>query len=48
MTLEFRSQGATQFGTIMKARFNSIMTTTFGNEKGFLWSEEKLKIVKRH
>lgn len=38
MTSEFRTQGATQYGTITKSRFNSIVTTTFGNEKGFLWT----------
>jgi len=38
MTSEFRTQGATQYGTITKSRFNSIITITFGNEKGFLWT----------
>ena len=53
MTSEFRTQGATQYGTITKSRFNSIITTLFGNEKGFLWTwiddegevhDDKLKI----
>ena len=48
MTSEFRTQGATQYGTITKSRFNSIMTTTFGNEKGFLWDEAKLKTLSTH
>jgi hypothetical protein len=48
MTLEFRSQGATQYGTITKSRFNSILTTTFGLEKNFFWDEPKLKILTSH
>ena len=46
MTTEFRTQGATQYGTITKSRFNSIITTTFGNEKGFLWHDENGKTPK--
>ena len=37
MILEFRNQGGTQYGTITKSRFNSILTTTFGTEKNFFW-----------
>jgi len=48
MTLEFRSQGATQYGTITKSRFNSILTTTFGLEKNFFWDDAKLKILTSH
>ena len=57
MTSEFRTQGATQYGTITKSRFNSIITTLFGNEKGFLWTwiddegqvhDDKLKILSNH
>jgi hypothetical protein len=46
MTLEFRTQGATQYGTITKSRFNSIITVTFGVEKGFLWHDETGKTTK--
>ena len=35
MTSEFRNQGASQYGTFTKSRFNSVMTTTFGVEKDF-------------
>merc|ERR1719198_1272355 len=57
MTSEFRTQGATQYGTITKSRFNSIITTTFGLEKGFLWTtidqdgkihDDKIKILCHH
>ena len=48
MTSEFRTQGATQYGTIYKARFNSILTTTFGLEKGFMWTDEKLMVLTNH
>ena len=53
MTLEFRTQGATQYGTITKSRFNSIITVTFGVEKGFLWHDEngktpKLDLLNQH
>ena len=48
MTLEFRTQGATQYGTITKSRFNSIMTTTFGLEKNFFWDDAKLNILNVH
>jgi len=48
MTSEFRSQGATQYGTITKSRFNSILTTTFGIEKGFFWDDKKLNILCIH
>lgn len=48
MTSEFRTQGGTQYGTISKSRFNSIVTTTFGNEKGFLWDDAKLMILSTH
>merc|ERR1719443_1771305 len=48
MTSEFRTQGATQYGTITKSRFNSILTTTFGIEKGFFWDDDKLNILCIH
>merc|ERR1719198_728670 len=57
MTSEFRTQGGTQYGTITKSRFKSIITTTFGNEKNFLWTsvdeegkihDDKLKILSNH
>lgn len=48
MILEFRTQGATQYGTITKSRFQSIITTTFGNEKNFFWDDAKLKILSTH
>ena len=48
MILEFRTQGATQYGTITKSRFNSILTTTFGLEKNFFWDDPKLKILTDH
>lgn len=48
MTSEFRTQGATQFGTISKSRFNSIITITFGNEKDFKWDEDKIKTLNEH
>ena len=48
MTSEFRTQGGTQYGTISKSRFNSIITTTFGLEKDFLWTDEKLAILSTH
>ena len=48
MTLEFRTQGATQYGTITKSRFNSILTTTFGLEKNFFWDDAKLNILNVH
>ena len=48
MVLEFRSQGATQYGTITKSRFKSILTTTFGFEKNFFWDDPKLKILTDH
>ena len=46
MALEFRTQGATQYGTIIKSRLNSIITVTFGVEKGFLWQDENGKTAK--
>jgi hypothetical protein len=48
MTLEFRTQGASQYGTITKSRFNSIITTTFGVEKDFFWDDAKLNILNVH
>jgi len=48
MLLEFRSQGATVYGTITKSRFNSILTTTFGPEKGFFWDDAKLNVLNAH
>ena len=48
MTSEFRTQGATQYGTITKSRFNSIMTTTFGIEKDHFWDDAKLNILAHH
>ena len=48
MMLEFRTQGATKYGTISKSRFNSICTTTFGTEKGFFWDDKKLNILNSH
>jgi len=48
MTGEFRTQGATKYGTISKSRFNSILTTTFGSEKGFFWDDAKLNIINGH
>ena len=48
MILEFRTQGATQYGTITKSRFNSILTTTFGLEKDFFWDDAKLGILDTH
>jgi len=48
MILEFRTQGATQYGTITKSRFNSIVSTTFGVEKNFFWDDPKLNILNRH
>ena len=48
MTLEFRTQGASQYGTITKSRFNSIITTTFGIEKDFFWDDAKLNILNIH
>ena len=48
MILEFRTQGATHFGTISKSRFNSILTTTFGMEKGFFWDDKKLNVINSH
>ena len=48
MPLEFRAQGATQYGTITKSRFNSIVTTTFGIEKGFFWDDPKLAVLNVH
>jgi hypothetical protein len=48
MTSEFRTQGATQYGTITKSRFNSIVTTTFGLEKGFLWDDATLDMLNGH
>ena len=48
MTSEFRTQGATQYGTITKSRFNSILTTTFGNEKDFFWDDAKLAVLSHH
>jgi hypothetical protein len=48
MIMEFRTQGATQYGTISKSRFQSIITTTFGNQKNFFWDDEKLKILSTH
>ena len=48
MVLEFRTQGASQYGTITKSRFNSIITTTFGIEKDFFWDDAKLNILNIH
>jgi hypothetical protein len=48
MMLEFRTQGATKYGTISKSRFNSILTTTFGQEKGFFWDAQKLGVLNKH
>ena len=48
MMLEFRTQGATKYGTISKSRFNSILTTTFGSEKGFFWDDKKLNLLNAH
>jgi len=48
MTSEFRTQGATQYGTITKSRFNSIITTTFGLEKNFTWDDAKLNMLNSH
>jgi hypothetical protein len=48
MTSEFRTQGASQYGTIAKSRFNSIITTTFGVEKDHFWDDDKLKILSTH
>lgn len=48
MTSEFRAQGATQYGTIMKSRFNSVITITFGIEKDHFWDDPKLKILSDH
>ena len=48
MMLEFRTQGATKYGTISKSRFNSILTTTFGSEKGFYWDDKKLDLLNGH
>ena len=48
MMLEFRTQGATKYGTITKSRFNSILTTTFGSEKGFFWDDKKLNVLNQH
>ena len=48
MTLEFRTQGASQYGTITKSRFNSIITSTFGVEKDFFWDDAKLNILNKH
>jgi len=48
MALEFRSQGASQYGTITKSRFNSILTTTFGTEKNYFWDDKKLNILNSH
>jgi len=48
MILEFRTQGATQYGTITKSRFNSILTTTFSLEKNFFWDDAKLNIINKH
>ena len=48
MVLEFRTQGATQYGTITKSRFNSILTTTFGTEKNFFWDDAKLNLLNTH
>ena len=48
MMLEFRTQGATKYGTISKSRFNSILTTTFGSEKGFFWDDKKLNVLNGH
>ena len=33
---------------IQKSRFNSIITTTFGNEKNFTWDEKKLAVLTDH
>ena len=41
-------QGATKYGTISKSRFNSILTTTFGPEKGFFWTDAKLNLLNAH
>ena len=48
MTLEFRTQGATKYGTITKSRFNSILTTTFAANTGFFWDDAKLNILNGH
>jgi len=48
MTSEFRTQGATQYGTVTKSRFNSIITTTFGIEKDHFWDDAKLNIICIH
>jgi len=48
MTSEFRLQGATQYGTITKSRFNSVLTVTFGVEKGFFWDDPKLSVLSTH
>jgi len=48
MTSEFRAQGATQYGTITKSRFNSVITITFGIEKDHFWDDPKLKILSDH
>ena len=48
MTLEFRTQGASQYGTITKSRFNSILTTTFGVEKDYFWDDKKLAVLSTH
>ena len=48
MMLEFRTQGATKYGTMSKSRFNSVLTTTFGPEKGFFWDDKKLNVLSVH
>jgi len=48
MMLEFRTQGGTQYGTISKSRFNSILTATFDMSKGFFWDDAKLNILNKH
>ena len=48
MTLEFRTQGASQYGTITKSRFNSILTTTFGVEKDYHWTDKSLNVLAHH
>jgi len=48
MMLEFRTQGATKYGTISKSRFNSILTTTFDTSKSFFWDDAKLNILNGH
>ena len=48
MVSEFRTQGASQYGTISKSRFNSIITTTFGVEKDHLWDDAKLNVLAHH